>query len=347
MKTRLEQSTGSPSRRMRAEAASWVVRLHGPDRNAEIEAGVKRWLAEHPDHGRALELATEVWQETADLPGELPRLETLVDEDLQRSRNFVPTFARAAAFALTLCCAVLGYIYLVGANSLTTDVGEQRTVTLEDGTRVELNTSSRMRVKYDAVVRRIILDSGEAWFDVAKQAGRPFIVVVGRREVVALGTQFLVRRQGEEMSVTLLEGHVAVTPADEARRAARPLPGEPVVLEPGQRLELGHDGAVSIDMPEPAKATAWRRGQLIFEDTPLSEAAAEFNRYSHREIKLTSQDMADIRVGGTFRIGDVASFARAVANAQGLQVIDRGSQLLLARDGPQVSKQPQEVIEHP
>jgi transmembrane sensor len=103
------------------------------------------------------------------------------------------------------------------------------------------------------------------------------------------------------------------------------------MLSPGQRLTLRGDAPPVVDAPSIDKVTAWQRGQLIFEDTPLSEAAAEFNRYATSHIELGSPDLADIRVGGTFRSGDVASFARAVADANDLEVVDRGRQLLLMR----------------
>ncbi len=323
---------------IRAEAASWVARLHGPDRNAEVESGLKRWLAEDPAHATAFEAATDVWQETADLPAELPR--RVIRPRPRAAQWAYLRLGTAAALGL----AVAGTLfYYFGGSGLTTAVGEQRTVTLSDGTRVELNTDSRLLVRYDEHTRAVVLGSGEAYFDVAKRPSRPFVVFAGSRRIVALGTTFLVRRDDEAVSVTLVEGKVAVAAAPQASRLSflrKMLSSETrleeksnaVMLAPGQRLVLQAAGAMPrIDRPNLDKVTAWQRGQLIFEGTPLREAAAEFNRYGAVKIALEAPEAADIPVGGVFRVGDSLDFLRAVADSHNLRVVERGQQLVLTR----------------
>lgn len=316
------------SRQIRAEAASWVTRLHGPDRNADVEAGLKRWLAQDPAHAKAFELATEVWQETAELPADLPKRTLPADRTGLRSR-LRPVLASAATIGVGAVGLFL-YVHFIAETTFTTGVGEQRTVTLSDGTRVELNTRSALTVKYSERMRQVILKGGEAYFDVATNKERPFIVVAGGREVIALGTEFLVRRDADEITVTLLEGRVAVAPAIEAE-AQRKAGSDVLVLQPGQRLRLADISPPVLDLPSMEKVTAWQRGQVIFEDTPLAEAMAEFNRYNATRIELESDELARIRVGGTFRVGDVSSFAHAVADSHALEVIDRGQRVLLIR----------------
>jgi len=318
------------SRRIRAEAASWVTRLHGPDRDTEMESGLKRWLAQDAAHARAFELATEVWQETSELPGSLPSAPLAAVREESRRFRRKPWRAVAA----TLSAVVLGlfaYLHLSATPTYSTGIGEQRTVTLPDGSRVELNTHSEIVVKYNERMRRVILSGGEAYFDVAGNKDRPFVVVAGGREVIALGTVFLVRREVDEVAVTLLEGRVAVAPGSSDTRRGKLTGADVHVLHVGQRLRIGEKSLPVVDTPSLDTVTSWRRGQLVFDDTPLTDAAKEFNRYSEVHVELGSGDLANIRVGGTFRVGDVSSFARAVADAHELEVIDRGRQVLLMR----------------
>lgn len=320
------------SRRIRAEAAAWVTRLHGPDRDAAMESGLRSWLAQDPAHVRAFELATEVWQDTAELPGALPRPQLAIVQDESRRGRQRPWLAAAAVLAVIVLC-LFAYRSFSPTLTYSTSVGEQRTVMLPDGSRVELNTHSVIAVKYNERVRRVILRDGEAYFDVAANKDRPFIVVTGGREVIALGTVFLVRRDMDETSVTLLDGRVAVAPGSSDTRPGNLTGADVHVLHVGQRLRVGERSPPVVDTPSLEQVTSWRRGQLVFEDTPLSDATREFNRYSEVRVELGSGDLANIRVGGTFRVGDVSSFARAVADAHELEVIDRGRQVLLIRAG--------------
>ncbi|MEJ1964475.1 MAG: FecR family protein [Gammaproteobacteria bacterium] len=319
---------GGTSSRIRAEAASWVTRLHGPDRSPAIEHGLKEWLDEDSAHAKAFELATEVWQETADLPGTLPaRQSRLAPVERPRRLRLVLAFTAIVGLcAVGLAC----YSYYGRDSVLTTGVGERRTVSLPDGSRIEINTSSQLVVKYDEQVRKVILKSGEAYFDVAKHQQRPFIVVAGEREVVAIGTEFLVRHEDSIVTVTLLEGRVAVAPATARNEQDRPAP-QVRVLAAGQRLKFARSEPPVLDTPSIERETAWQRGQLLFEDTPLKEAVSEFNRYSLVKIELATPALDRIRVGGTFRIGDSASFARAVAESNHLAVIDRAHGVVLTR----------------
>lgn len=353
-----------PSRRARAEAASWVTRLHGPDRRAEVEQGLRVWLAQDPAHAKAFELATEVWQETADLPGKLPPRDWEVDlphtrvaestalrparhadsigspglglDGVGRGGARKRRFSLAAAAAGLAAVAVAAYLYIGREPTFATSVGEQRTLTLPDGSRVELNTSSQMVQAYDERTRRVFLKSGEAWFDVARDPQRPFIVVAGGREIAALGTSFVVRHEASELTVTLIEGKVSVSPVGSGSAtptSASPAGPSATILTPGQRLTVRKEVPVRVDEPEMVRVTAWQRGQVIFEDTPLQEAVAEFNRYSPRKLVCAlpaeSTECASIRVGGTFRVGDVGSFARAVAATHDLKVTEGSNQVVL------------------
>ncbi len=307
-------------KQVRAEAASWVARLHGPDRNAHIEQGCKRWLAESPVHAAEFEIATDVWHETSALPAELPMSARHSGAAGERGR-----FLRPVLLAAGMACAVLvaAVIYFDG-RALSTAVGEQRSVTLDDGTRVELNTNTRLQVRYDEHARTVVLKSGEAFFDVTRRQARPFVVIAGERTITAIGTTFVVRHENDAVSVTLIEGRLAVdTP--------RQLPEAPRMLSTGQRLRFDAAGNALLDSPPIEKVTAWQRGQLVFENTSLREAVAEFNRYGSGRIRIAAPQLGDVPVGGVFRIGDMSSFAQAVAASHQLRAVRHGDDIILER----------------
>jgi transmembrane sensor len=314
-----------PSARARAEAAAWIARLHGPNRTAEAEAGFHRWLSEDPERAAAFELLTDTWEKSARL----------------RRRPFERRAPEAAGFRISVpravfaavavaILAVVGTFFFLRDDAITTGVGEQRTVLLEDGSRVYMNTDTRIVPRFDGATRRMELAKGEALFEVAKDPRRPFIVTVGDRQVRALGTSFVVRRDTDNVEITLVEGKVAVLPArnSEAPGAAvsfaanfsSPTPySSSVVLRPGQRLTIAQSTATAersepkVDSPPIENVTAWQRGQVALDDMSLADAVAEMNRYSRLQIVIEDPNTAAIRVSGIFRAGDQENFAEAVA----------------------------------
>jgi transmembrane sensor len=322
-------------RRVRAQAVLWVTELHSPDRSVSLEARVREWLAADPRHAAAFELATEAWQSSGHLPAHLPKAKSRVGA-FKRTRR---KLSRPVATGMTLLLlALMAGIYLARDESLGTGPGEQRTVELADGTEVSLNANSHVRVQYDKRVRKVTLLAGEALFDVTKNPARPFVVIIGDRKVIALGTSFMVRREegpataATGFTVTLVEGQVAVEPLSGPDALPSGPSPEAKLLKPGERLSVEGGAPERVDTPSIDQVTAWRRGQLIFEDTSLSEAAAEFNRYGSKKLTLEGSTAGKLRVGGVFRIGDPASFAQAMANTYHLRIINRGKQIILTEE---------------
>lgn len=327
MESRSAQLNKIAPRRVRVQAAVWVTELHGPDRDAELEGRVRRWIEEDPQHAAAFELATEAWQRSGNLPADLgPRAAA----PRMRMRA---TLRRPLAGALAvLIAALMVTIYLARDATLETRAGEQKTVELSDGTQVSLNANSRVVVQYDDHVRRVTLARGEALFNVIKHQSRPFVVVIGDRKVIAVGTSFLVRREeasGTAYAVTLVEGRIAVEPISGPDVLPRDFVSGLKLLNPGERLRFKGATQETVDSPSIERETAWQRGQLIFDDTSMSEAAAEFNRYGSNKITIDSAVAKKLRVGGVFRISDPASFAHAMANAHHLRLINRGDEIIL------------------
>lgn len=349
------QSASNPPAAARAEAAAWIARLHGPQRSPQLEAGLRRWLAEDPDNARAFERMTEAWEAATSVSaGQFPRVALW-------KRSFVPReWARAAV--VLLACGVAGLAAYTWWDdpSYTTDIGEQRSVRLEDGSRISLNSASRVVVDYRASQRRVRLEQGESFFEVAPNPGRPFVVIAGDRQVTALGTSFSVRYEPHRLAVMLVDGKVtvsAVPPSGTAGLSVRgetpenpssdskndtQLPAEPsptaLTLLPGQRLVLAAASPPKLDTPPVEAVTAWRRGEVMLDKTALADAVAEMNRYDETHLVIGDPRIADLLVSGIYRTGDSVGFAQAVARMYDLKVAQDGGQIHL-REGTRAASQ--------
>ncbi len=305
------------------------MELHSPDRNADLEARVRRWIAEDTRHAAAFEAATDSWQRSGNLPAYLPERASESVSTPKRTRAAGIALAGMAIVCLGFACAV----YFLRDDALVTGPAEQRIADLSDGSQLTLNANSRVLIQYDDGTRKIVLERGEALFDVAKDRIRPFVVIAGDRKVIALGTSFEVRREepaGPEFAVTLVEGRVAIEPV--SWPDALPSAGANGVrlLNPGQRLRFAGDKTETLDSPSIERVTAWRRGRLIFDDATLSEAAAEFNRYAAHKLVIEGAATQNLRVGGVFKISDPYSFARSMADTFGLKILIRDKTIVLA-----------------
>lgn len=339
---------GAVNREIAAEAAVWIARLHGPDRCAQMEQEFLQWQARSAQHRHAFERCTETWQEVAGLTrhalSDTEPLRSVLQRGTPvhagsaaqipahppetRRRPWAPlSVASMASLVLgVLGVLVVGAYFLTAADAYQTGIGERRTVVLADGSHLSLNTSSRARVRMSASQRMVELDRGEAYFEVAKDSKRPFVVVASGISVKATGTAFVVRN-GASMgpspspsalsnvvSVTLVEGRVLVAegqggsvtigPRQDGSRVDPPSDprsdplAAPIVMVPGQRLRIGvgtPDRAssgrpvarrVDSDRPRIDQAVAWQRGEAVFDHTTVSDAVAEMNRYSKVPIVL-------------------------------------------------------------
>lgn len=311
-----------------AEAAVWIARLHSPERTEATESGWRKWFGAHPGHKTAWELVTDEWNKSHDVPVGLVHPPVRVRRRASRSQFRWMLITLAAAATVVVAWAIVFF----QRGEVTTAVGEQRTLNLQDGTRVELNTATRLVVKYDAKTRVVELKSGEAYFSVAHEP-RPFVVMAGSRKIIAVGTSFTVRRDqsaDDSVTVTLIEGKVAVAPISAANTlAAMPIP-EVTMLSAGERAHVHRRAPITVDTPPIDRVTGWMRGQLIFDHTPLAEAVAELNRYGATRLSVASPETGRIAVSGTFRVSDSASFAQAAAQTYNLKLVRRDDELVLA-----------------
>lgn len=295
-------------RRTLEEAAAWFTRLK---QESVSEATIDAFMAwrREPTNDAAYSEVEARWRQ-ADRVSNDPELVRLTETALRRgkpwdivkrllSRNLLPLGLVGA----TLAGALVFLILRLQPQAYETDVGVQQIVRLSDGSVLRLNTASRIQVHYARNERRLVLQRGEAFFEVAHDVARPFIVVAGDTRVRALGTKFDVRRTGGATQVTLAEGRVEV---------ARPGRKEQWTLTPNQKITL--NGAPAAPQPaDAAVATSWTQGRLRFHDTPLIEAVSEVNRYSRSKITLDAGPIEHERVSGVFDTGDTKAFVAAVS----------------------------------
>lgn len=228
--------------------------------------------------------------------------------------------ALAASLVLLVVNAQNDWITWVRADAMTA-TGERRSLSLPDGTSVELNTASAIAVDYGRSARTIRLIKGEAAFHVAPDHHRPFTVVAGSGSTTALGTRFIVRQDGDQTSVTVTEHRVRVA------RNTSPTIGS-IVIE-GQMVRYGPDGIEHVRQVDSGAAEAWVRGTLVFVDRPLGEVVRELNRYHAGHIALLGTDLAKRRVSGGVSIKDPVKAIDALEDTLGFRSIRITDRLIL------------------
>jgi len=322
------------TREIAAEAAVWIARLHGPDRSNHMERECRAWQARSPAHRLAFERGTDLWMDAAGVNrAAVARAAASSQPEAAVQGARFKRWPVAVALTTMLVAGVLLFGSQWGEETYDTGVGEQRIVMLQDGTRMSLNTSTRVRVALGASRRTVDVEGGEALFEVAKDASRPFVVRAAGSEVTATGTAFVVRYtptlagSRDAVDITLVEGRVVVSGAAEGLPSTESVPA--VEMSPGQRLRVtgrlrDQVGAVlkpQVDRPRVDQVLAWKRGEAIFDNASLPEAVAEMNRYSSTPISVALVDkLSGPRISGVFKTGDNLSFARAVAKLHGLRV---------------------------
>lgn len=347
-KPTLPQSEGRPrpvvTRRVAAEAATWISRLHGPDRTPEMEREFREWIARSEAHGYAFERCTDIWTDVKALsPNQIRKGISLHDmsASMARARTW-QRYRWLLGAMLVLVLAAVGYALnrWLAVDVYHTEVGGQQQVLLADGSRMSMNTDTKVSVEMDAVRRVVTLDAGEVMFEVAKDPTRPFIVLAGNSEVVAVGTVFSVRMPARDsrdaaLAVVLLEGEVSVLPSVAATRKGSMLAPR-LSMHAGDRMRVlrstGDEPtpAPTLDRPPVEPLLAWRHGKAIFDDLTLREAVDEMNRYTRTPIVLVG-DVSELRIAGSYDTGNAQSFVQAVAVLHGLQVRSREGRVELAR----------------
>jgi len=364
-------------------AATWIAKRDSAEWGAAETSAFEAWLAESVSHRVAYYRLNAVWQEagrlralsrgllpadtvtpTGDSPAVSPpdvanfsaEPQRLLGRSLRQSQAFVrrAPWALAASVALGLCIAVAVYKFeRTPLNRFSTVIGGLEAVPLADGSRVTLNTDSELQVSLEPTERVVNLNHGEAYFEVAQDKSRPFIVNAGNKRLIAMGTQFSVRRDGENVQVIVTEGTVRM----EDRRARSPsVPAQTslssssgsadsasseasgsaeVVLLPAGSVARAQADAVLVRNERPAEIEqhlSWRSGVLTFRDTPLADAVAEFNRYNERKIVIEDPSIATLQLGGIFRATNIDPFIELLEQGFPVRASVEGNRILLTHN---------------
>lgn len=299
------------------QASVWAARLEGSPLSAADRVALDEWLADRADH-RAL--LSRYCQFSADLEQQMPLIEGI--REMSAGIRTTPATARSfpwlrrpplAVAALTAAAAVALVFWFnrpaLQSEDLATPAAQRQTQTLADGTRIDLNAQTNLRVEIDRQGRHVRLAAGEAFFAVRKDANRPFIVETPAGSVRVTGTQFDVRTEASGLlEVTVLEGSVQAQPNDAAGRHSPPR-----TLTRGDRLLATPAGVQTrtLSDTELDDALAWRRGQIVFKGEPLHEVLARFARYHGRGITATPE-VANLSIGARFSLDDLDGFFEAL-----------------------------------
>lgn len=307
-------------------AGRWLERSQRPDWSAEDQLALNQWLAD-PKNMVAYLRIESVWQSTDRLTVlRRPRPQEPMRAPKQVCYN-LSIFRRVAA--IILFAAIVGavtYQKLLLPTEImhVTGIGEYKSLTFKDGTRVELNSDTVLRVSQRGIERKAWLDKGEAYFEVEHDPTRPYIVITNGRKITDLGTKFAIRQDVGKLRVAVVEGLVEVEAKGEKPQS---------LLKPGDILTATASQQSVIQKPLQAILAGlnWKQGKIFLDYATLAEAAAEFNRYNSRKLVIHDPELAELTVVGTFRARDPAAFTKVMKEIFGLRVETRNNEIILSR----------------
>ena len=308
-----EMSVRQTADEIETDAARWVMRLDREGQAPALTADLEAWLAGDVRRAGALLQAEAAW-------ALLDRGRMLNHGERGASRRHRPVQLGRRQLLIgggaAIAAGVVGLVaYRPSTDHYGTALGEIRRVPLADGSTVAINTASTVDIELAPKLRRVRLDKGEAWFQVAKDPSRPFLVEAGAVRVQAVGTAFSVRRRDGGAEVLVTEGVVKVWATSAAGQVTR--------LAAGERAFVADNAAVSETAAEPSEVDrqlAWRAGKIDLAGETLGQAVTEFNRYNARSLVVADAALSGERLYGIFRIDDPEGFAQAVASSLGASV---------------------------
>lgn len=312
---------------VRTRAGEWLVaKSTAKNWSKEDQAALDAWLSESSAHLLAYWRLEAAWDSGSRLMALRRPMRGEARERGAGRRNRLALFA-AAIIALAAGGGSYGiYIREPAIKSYSTAVGGRETLKLTDGSTIELTTDTAVRVAVGQT-RHVWLDRGEAYFQVVHDTSRPFVLQIGDQRVVDLGTEFSAHRNGDLVKVAVVEGSVLVESTASDPRYV------PVTLTAGQ-VATATPRSIRREAPSVKaieRELSWRRDLLVFDDTPLAEAAERFNRYNSKKLVIADESIAKLKVGGAFPTTGVASFTRVAQHILKLHVEDRGDRTVLTR----------------
>lgn len=312
-----------------ANAAQWLMRREQPDWTSDDERDFQSWLDASLAHKAAFWRLEAAWESSDRLAAVAPQATASFRSYGWRSRA-----AMAMAASLVLLCGVaIAFRHHLAAPPVSvavqelrfaTPVGGRKDITLSDGSHVLLNTATAVRISIGRDHRQVWLDRGEAFFDVAHDRNRPFAIYAGADRVTVLGTRFALRRDPGRLRVAVERGAVRVGVAGVSADD-----GPPNTVVAAGQTALVQDKSVLLTSGVDT-ALSWLNGTLTFDQTTIEQAANEFNRYNRRQIRLQDDVVRQLRIGGSFRAGNVDAFVRLLHEALGLRVTQGDNEIIIS-----------------
>ena len=315
------------------QAQEWLIRMDGDEPLNTIEReALREWMNRGALHREELIRIARFWNQSNVLTELAVSLESSARERSRHRMRGAAPIALAASALLTSFVLIGWGLRLKGADNGTfaTAIGQQKTISLSDGSSMRLNTDSRVRVMYSENSRSIRLLRGEALFSVTPSPNRPFEVYAADSVVRAVGTAFAVHLEGSKVDVTVTKGAVDVAEAPSVQTGASSAPTEPVPaihslarVKVSETTHLGggsdHIEVHRLAEPELQRRMAWQEGYLSFSGEPLSEVIEQVNRYSTVKLEVEDPKVASVAIGGRFRIGDLDGVLEVLHTNFGIQ----------------------------
>jgi len=317
-------SPGPKTQSVNEIASAWLEQFHAGKWTEQNQKELDAWLAESSAHRAAYWRLEDAWSNAS----RLSALRQPMRQPVAQGR-ILPILARTAAVIAIVGAAGLFAVQYFGSpksQTYTTGLGGRETLSLSDGSRIELNTNTVLRVATNAHSRTVWLDEGEAYFEIKHDAAHPFVVFTAGHRITDLGTKFLVRQNGDGVEVSLMEGKARLDDDSSAQ-------AQSAILKPGD-VAIATANKLAVLQQPVRKLTSelsWRQGQLIFTETTLGDAAAEFNRYGTTKLVVNDPAIARMKINGTFPTDGAEMFARIAQHILQLHTAKRGDEIVISR----------------
>lgn len=295
------------------------------DWSAERQAELDAWLTQSLSHRVAYLRVDAAWKRAERLAALHAPMRQPVN-DTQAAPTFWRRIAVAVGVAAVVGLTASRFVQTPGYQLIETPKGGLEKVTLPDGSQIELNTATAVKVSFRQHERYVELLRGEAYFDIRHDAARPFAVTAGNRRVVDLGTKFAIRMSPGDLRVSLLQGKASFESQSISQQ-------KPLILAPGDVVVASAD-AVRVSrqtIVQLSDSLAWRRGTIVFHYTRLGEAAAELNRYGGPTLVIADAKTANLLISGTFLTNRPDDFAGVAHEIFGVRIDHRNGNLVLSR----------------
>lgn len=309
-------------------AIDWLVRLQRPTVSPTDWLAFDAWLSACEHHARAYDAALLMDLQLAGYEPGITQAAPLPTRAINLSvgpKTWRWPVIGAAVASLLIGAGLIwqSQVHIAPEAAYTTAIGAHKTVILSDGSRIDLNAASRLTVDFDRTRRQVRMKDAEAYFDVAKDPRRPFVIEAGHSQIQVVGTAFDVKNRDGQLVVYVERGIVDVQPmpSPEAKHYR---------LRPGQALSYNPStGLINVSLAKNGEASGWRTGRLIYRDQPLSVVVADLNRQFARPIRLGNEQTGKVRLSGVLIVGTQTAMVKRLSALLPLTISDKGDEVVL------------------